>query len=108
MDKLSYALGVSMAQNFKGSGIQSINADDFAEALRDVYEDKEKKMSYDEAKKVVQDFFTELGIATSLTELGIGSEDFDVMAARATRNGPVGHYEKLDKEKFIKVLKEAL
>ncbi|MBQ2163664.1 MAG: FKBP-type peptidyl-prolyl cis-trans isomerase [Muribaculaceae bacterium] len=60
MDKLSYALGLSMAQNFKGSGIQSINADDFADALRAVYEDKEKKMTYDEAKQVVQDFFTEL------------------------------------------------
>ena len=60
MDKLSYALGLSMAQNFKGSGITSINANDFADALRAVYEDKEKKMSYDEAKKVVQDFFTEL------------------------------------------------
>ena len=60
MDKLSYALGLSMGQNFKGSGIQNINADDFADALRAVYEDKEKKMSYDEAKKVVQDFFTEL------------------------------------------------
>lgn len=60
MDKLSYALGLSMAQNFKGSGIKSINADDFADALRAVYEDKEKKMTYDEAKKVVQEFFTEL------------------------------------------------
>ena len=60
MDKLSYALGLSMAQNFKGSGIQQINADDFADALRAVYEDKEKKMTYDEAKQVVQDFFTEL------------------------------------------------
>ena len=60
MDKLSYALGLSMAQNFKGSGIASINADDFADALRAVYEDKEKKMTYDEAKKVVQDFFTEI------------------------------------------------
>lgn len=60
MDKLSYALGLSMAQNFKGSGIATINADDFADALRAVYEDKEKKMSYDEAKQVVQDFFTEL------------------------------------------------
>lgn len=60
MDKLSYALGLSMAQNFKGSGIQSINAEDFADALRAVYENKEKKMSFDEAKKVVQDFFTEL------------------------------------------------
>lgn len=60
MDKLSYALGLSMAQNFKGSGIQQINADDFADALRAVYEDKEKKMTFDEAKQVVQDFFTEL------------------------------------------------
>ena len=60
MDKLSYALGLSMAQNFKGSGISTINADDFAEALRAVYEDKEKKMTYDEAKQVVQEFFTEL------------------------------------------------
>ncbi len=60
MDKLSYALGLSMAQNFKGSGIKSINADDFADALRAVYEDQEKKMSYDEAKQVVQEFFTEL------------------------------------------------
>ena len=60
MDKLSYALGLSMAQNFKGSGIKSINADDFADALRAVYEDSEKKMTYDEAKQVVQDFFTEL------------------------------------------------
>ena len=60
MDKLSYALGLSMAQNFKGSGIQSINADDFADALKAVYENTEKKMSFDEAKQVVQDFFTEL------------------------------------------------
>lgn len=60
MDKLSYALGMSMAQNFKGSGIKSINADDFADALRAVYEGGEKKMSFDEAKKVVQDFFTDL------------------------------------------------
>ena len=60
MDKLSYALGLSMAQNFKGSGIKSINADDFADALRAVYEDQEKKMSYDEDKQVVQEFFTEL------------------------------------------------
>ena len=60
MDKLSYALGLSMAHNFKGSGITNINADDFADALRAVYEDSEKKMSFDEAKQVVQDFFTEL------------------------------------------------
>lgn len=60
MDKLSYALGLSMGQNFKGSGIDKLNADDVADALRAVYEGQEKKMSYDEAKRVVQQFFTEL------------------------------------------------
>ena len=74
MDKLSYALGLSMAQNFKGSGIQGINADDFAEALRDVYEDKEKKMSYDEAKKVVQEFFTELEANAGAMNEKLGKE----------------------------------
>ena len=33
MDKLSYALGLSMGNNFKGSGIQELNVDDFAAAF---------------------------------------------------------------------------
>lgn len=60
MDKLSYALGLSMGQNFKGSGVASINADDFADALRAVYENTDKKMTYEEAKQVVTGFFTNL------------------------------------------------
>ena len=38
MDKLSYALGLSMGQNFKGSGIKELNIEDFAQGLRAVYE----------------------------------------------------------------------
>lgn len=60
MDKLSYALGLSMGQNFKMSGVATINVDDFAQALKAVYENTEKKMSYDEAKTVVQDYFKQL------------------------------------------------
>lgn len=60
MDRLSYALGLSMANNFLGSGIQELNIEDFADGLRAVYEGKEKQMTFDEAKKVVTDFFTEL------------------------------------------------
>lgn len=60
MDKLSYALGLSMGQNFIGSGVKDINVDDFADALRAVYTDGEKKMTYDEAKQVVTEYFTEL------------------------------------------------
>ncbi|MCQ2287855.1 MAG: FKBP-type peptidyl-prolyl cis-trans isomerase [Muribaculaceae bacterium] len=60
MDKLSYALGLSMAQNFIGTGIKELNADDFAAALKAVYNGEEKLMSFDEAKKVVTDYFTSL------------------------------------------------
>lgn len=60
MDKLSYALGLSMGQNFKGSGVDKLNADDFADALRAVYGEGTPAMTYDEAKQVVQEFFTNL------------------------------------------------
>lgn len=60
MDKLSYALGMSMGHNFKGSGIKAINADDFAAGVAAVYDGTKPAMSYDEAKRIVQDFFTNL------------------------------------------------
>lgn len=60
MDKLSYALGLSMGQNFKGSGVDKLNADDFADALRAVYGEGTPAMTYDEAKQVVQEYFTSL------------------------------------------------
>ena len=56
----------------------------------------------------LKEFFKELGVATTLSELGIDDKDFQVMADRATRNGTVGHYEKLDSEKIKAILKLAL
>ena len=54
-------------------------------------------------------FFKKLGLKTSLAELGIGSEHFEEMADRATKNGAqtVGHYIPLDKQRFIDILKLA-
>ncbi len=60
MDKLSYALGLSMGNNFKGSGVKSIDINDFAAGLRSVYEGAEPQMSAEEAKQVVTDYFTNL------------------------------------------------
>ena len=60
MDKLIYALGLIMGQNFKGSGVDKLNADDFADALRAVYGEGTPAMTYDEAKQVVQEYFTNL------------------------------------------------
>lgn len=60
MDKLSYALGLSMGNNFIRSGIKKLNSEDFAAAVKAVYEGGETLMTFDEAKKVVNDYFTQL------------------------------------------------
>jgi len=60
LDRISYALGLSMGNNFKGSGIESINVKDFADGVAAVFEGAQPKMSYDEAKLEIQKFFQEL------------------------------------------------
>lgn len=60
MDKLSYALGLSMGNNFKSSGIQTLSVTDFANGVKAVYEGEKPEMTYDEAKQVINDFFTQM------------------------------------------------
>ena len=60
MDKLSYALGLSMGGNFIGSGIKKLDINDFADGLRAIFEGAEQKMTFDEAKQIVTDYFTNL------------------------------------------------
>ena len=59
-DSLSYALGLSMGNNFRASGIEKINVQDFADGVTAVFYGSQPKMSYDEAKAEIQKFFTEL------------------------------------------------
>ena len=60
LDRLSYALGVSMGYNFRASGIQELNIDDFADALGAVFYGRATKMTAEEAKTEVQSFFMQL------------------------------------------------
>ena len=60
MDKLSYALGLSMGNNFRASGVDKIDVADFADGVAAVYNGQELKMSYDEAKKVIREYFEAL------------------------------------------------
>ena len=57
-DRISYALGLSMGNNFKASGIKAINVQDFADGVAAVYNGLAPRMSYDEAKKEIQEYFT--------------------------------------------------
>ncbi len=60
MDKISYALGLSIGNNFKSSGINSLNIEDFKKGVEDVLKGNDPQLTYDEAKKVINDFFTKL------------------------------------------------
>lgn len=60
LDRISYALGLSMGNNFKSSGIESINIQDFADGVAAVFYGAQPKMSYDEAKEEIRKFFTAL------------------------------------------------
>lgn len=60
LDRLSYALGLSMGNNFHSSGIDTINVQDFADGVAAVFYGSQPKMSYDEAKEVIREYFTEL------------------------------------------------
>lgn len=60
LDRISYALGLSMGNNFKASGIEKIDFQDFADGVAAVFNGVAPKMSYDEAKAEIQKFFGEM------------------------------------------------
>ncbi|MGL5228422.1 MAG: FKBP-type peptidyl-prolyl cis-trans isomerase [Bacteroidales bacterium] len=60
MDKISYALGLSIANNFKATGIKELNVEDFTAAVAAVFEGGEPALSYDEAKQIMNEYFTNL------------------------------------------------
>ena len=60
MDKISYAIGLSMGQNLIGSGVTSLEYADLAAGIKDVLEKNQPQISYQEAQQVLGKFFSEL------------------------------------------------
>ncbi|MBR3408352.1 MAG: FKBP-type peptidyl-prolyl cis-trans isomerase [Paludibacteraceae bacterium] len=60
MDKVSYALGLSMGQNLMGSGVESLNYQDLAKGIEDVLTHQQPQISYQEAQQVLGKYFEEL------------------------------------------------
>lgn len=56
MDKVSYALGLSIGNNFQNSGIKDLQVEDFVQGLNDVLTEAKPALSYDEAKQVINDY----------------------------------------------------
>ena len=78
-DKISYALGLSIANNFLASGIKSVDADTFAEAMKDVFSGKQPKLSYEEAKELIDTFFTRIQNEEKELNLAAGKEYAEIM-----------------------------
>ena len=51
MDKVSYALGLSIGNNFQNSGINDLQIEDFVKGLKDILGGQTPEISYDEAKQ---------------------------------------------------------
>ena len=60
MDKVSYALGLSIGNNFQNTGIKDFHADDFMKGLNAVLNGETPELSYEEAKQVINDYFMRL------------------------------------------------
>lgn len=57
MDKVSYALGLGIGRQLSQMGADSLNIDDFAQAIKDILAGKEPAVSDAEAQTLVKDFF---------------------------------------------------
>lgn len=72
MEKVSYALGVSIGHNLKNSGIDSLNKESFAKGINDILSGSEVSMSDQELDEVLKTFFTELQTKQSEKEIESG------------------------------------
>ena len=60
MEKVSYALGLSLGNNLLGSGVNALDYAQLAQGIQDVMEQNKPKMTYEEAQTVINDFFQTL------------------------------------------------
>ena len=60
MEKVSYALGLSLGNNLLGSGVNALDYAQLAQGIQDVMEQNKPKMSYEEAQTVINEFFQTL------------------------------------------------
>lgn len=86
MDKLSYALGMVIAENLKGLGANNVDTTDFAKAIADVLAGKSTELTPIEAQTTVQEFMQKQEAERSKFMRKAG-EDF--LAENAKKDGVV-------------------
>lgn len=87
LDRISYALGLSMGNNFRASGISEINVQDFADGVAAVFYGSLPKMTYDEAKAEIQAYFAELEKKQRAAADELGRQNLEIGKKYLEENG---------------------
>lgn len=93
MDKNSYALGMSIAHNMISSGIKEVSFEDFIKGLRAVLTGEQPEVSFEEAGKLLDKYFSEIEQKQKAEAAAKGAaarkEGEDFLKANASKEGVV-------------------
>ena len=78
-DEVSYALGLSIGQNFKASGIKAITSEDFIAGLQDALAERKPQMTNERAREVINQLFTRLQQEEAELNAAAGKEYQEIM-----------------------------
>ena len=78
MDKISYALGLSIGNNLLTSGIKDLNISNFSKGVDVVLKQQQPEMSYDEAKQIINEYFSGLQEEKFELNLKAGKEFLEI------------------------------
>lgn len=57
MNKISYALGLSLGNNLLNNGIRELNIEEFSKAIRDVLHGNKPEITHQEAQTLINEYF---------------------------------------------------
>lgn len=86
MEKVSYALGMSIANNILASGVKDLNVEAFTKAVNAVLHNGKTDLSIDQAQQVLNEFFTKLQEEQTA---GMRAEGEAFLAENAKKEGVV-------------------
>ena len=60
MDKVSYALGMSIGQSLAGSSVKDLNFDDFLSGVKSMFSEEGPELSADEGNQILNEYFDKI------------------------------------------------
>ncbi len=86
MEKISYALGLSIGNNIVSTGIKNLNLSKLAKGIEDIIESKKLEISTNEAQEILNSYFEELQQKMAEQQQSAGTA---FLAENAKRSGVV-------------------